>query len=234
MVTFMGEPEGDGAFVELPIAWEHTGDGELPYRVSMDGAELQVRINDFPAEPLYSLLVNGQVQQHLEDWPARWARPSTPAHLLRTAGAAQARRGRIDAIVAAAWASELCLLPRSQAAVVVAALALTGTLDGWTGSWRLNPPPPGTSRFSISERNDDVYTVRMTLASSRPTRADLNAILGPGQYVVRVHYDQPYPVRYAVTVPDAPYTCDVFAYFATQPAPETPAESLMFRRQHQR
>ena len=231
----MGEESGSGvAFDGLPIAWAHTGDGDFPYRATVDGVELLLRVNDFPAEPLYSLLVNGQVAEDLEDWPAPWVRPSTPPHLLRAAGAAQVRRGRIDAIVAAAWASELCLLSRSQAAAVVAALGLPRTLDGWTGSWRLTPPPPGTTRFSISERNDDVDTIRVALASSRPTRADLNAILGPGGDVVRVHYDQPYPVCYAVTVPNAPYMCDVFAYFATQPALETTAESLMFRRQPQR
>jgi hypothetical protein len=79
-----------------------------------------------------------------------------------------------------------------------------------------------------------VSTVEMTLSSPGPTRASLNAILGPGGDVVRVHYDQPYPVCYRVTVPDAPYTCDVFAYFATQPTPETAAERVMFRRQPQR
>jgi hypothetical protein len=231
----MGEESRSGmAFDGRPIAWAHTGDGIFPYRATVDGVELLLRVNDFPAEPLYSLLVNGQVTEDLEDWPARWVRPGTPPHLLRAAGAAQVRRGRIDAIVAAAWASELCLLSRSQAAAVVAVLGLPGTLDGWTGSWHLTPPPPGTTRFAISERNDDVDTVRVTLGPSGPTRADLNAILGPGGDVVRVHYDQPYPVCYRVTAPEAPYTCDVFAYFATQPAPETTAESLMFRRQRQR
>jgi hypothetical protein len=231
----MGEESASGvAFDGLPITWEHTGDGEVPYRATVDGVELLVRVNDFPAEPLYTLLVNGQVQLDLEDWPPHWVRPSTPPHLLRAAGAAQVRRGRIDAIVAAAWASELCLLPRSAAAAVIAALGLPGTSDGWAGSWRLTPPPPGTSRFSIFERGDDVSTVEMTLSSPGPTRASLNAILGPGGDVVRVHYDQPYPVCYRVTVPDAPYTCDVFAYFATQPTPETAADRVMFRRQPQR
>jgi hypothetical protein len=231
----MGEESGSSAaFHELPIAWEHTGDGELPYRATVDGVELLLRVNDFPAEPLYTLLVKGQVQRDLEDWPAHWVRPGTPAHLLRAAGAAQVRRGRIDAIVAAAWATELCLLSRGQAAAVVVALGLPGSLDGWTGSWRLTPPPRGTKRFAISEQGDDVFTVEMTLSAPGPTRANLNAILGPGGDVVRVHYDQPYPVCYRVTVPDAPYTCDVFAYFATRPTPETAADRVMFRRQPQR
>jgi hypothetical protein len=30
-----------------------------------------VRVNDFPAEPLYSLPVNGRLEYDLEDWPER-------------------------------------------------------------------------------------------------------------------------------------------------------------------
>lgn len=63
-------------YAGLPVAWEHTGDGEFPYRATVDGAELVVRVNDFPAEPLYSLLVNGRTAVDLEDWPERWRRPA--------------------------------------------------------------------------------------------------------------------------------------------------------------
>jgi hypothetical protein len=57
------------------IAWEHTGDGEFPYRAELDGRELVVRVNDFPAEPLYTLLIGGAEVEDLEDWPAAWVRP---------------------------------------------------------------------------------------------------------------------------------------------------------------
>lgn len=36
---------------------------------------------------------------------------------------------------------------------------------------------------------------------------------------------------YRVTVAGAPYTCDIFAYFADRPDDQTTAESLLFRRQ---
>jgi hypothetical protein len=215
-------------YAEMAIAWAHTGDGEHPYRAVAGGAELVVRVNDFPAEPLYSLLVNGQPDRDLEDWPAAWLRPGTPALLLRQAAAAQLRHGRVDAIVAAAWAGVLCELPRGGAGPAVTALGLAGTLAEAIGSVRLEPPPPGTTRFEVAESRGDVTSVRVTLGIPVAGRADLDAMLGPGSDVPRVHYDQPYPVCYRVTVAGAPYTCDLFAEFDELPGP---AQGLMFRRQ---
>lgn len=229
----MDEGAGDrgASFAGLPIAWEHTGNGELPYRAVVNGAELLVRVNDFPAEPLYSLLVNGQPACELEDWPSLWGRPGVPAGLLRQAAAVQARRGRVDAIVAAGWASALCALPPGRAGDAVSALNLDGTLAPGIGYQVLDPPPPGTSHLEIAEDHQDVFTVRVRLTSPRPSRSDLDALLGPGGDVPRVHFDQPYPVCYRVTVDGAPYSCDVFAYFDGPPDASATAESLLFRRQ---
>lgn len=58
------------------IAWEPTGDGEIPYRAWFQGRELALRVNDFPAEPLYTLLSDGEEIEDLEDWPAPWVRPA--------------------------------------------------------------------------------------------------------------------------------------------------------------
>jgi hypothetical protein len=58
------------------IVWESTGGGEVPYRARAGERTLTVRVNDFPAEPLYTLLVDGQAVDDLEDWPAAWARPA--------------------------------------------------------------------------------------------------------------------------------------------------------------
>jgi len=218
-------------YAGLPVAWEHTGDGEFPYRATVDGAELVVRVNDFPAESLYSLLVNGRAAADLEDWPERWRRPGMPAALLRQAAGVQARRGRIDAIVAAGWASALCALPYGRAGDAVSALNLDGTLAPGPGYRRLSPPPPGTSRLEIAEEHGDVCYVRVTLAGAGPSRAELDAMLGPGGDVVRVHFDQPYPVCYRVTVAGAPYSCDVFAYFADPTDGQARAQSLLLRRQ---
>jgi hypothetical protein len=81
------------SFAGQPIACDHTGDGEVPYRATVDSAELLVRVNDFPAEPLYSPLVNGRLECDLEDCPAprmtgsalsfgRWVSAAAPAPTL--------------------------------------------------------------------------------------------------------------------------------------------------------
>lgn len=62
--------------LEQAIEWEATGDGEFPYAANLDGHRHTVRINDFPAEPLYTLLVEDQVLTDLDDWPTPWRRPS--------------------------------------------------------------------------------------------------------------------------------------------------------------
>ena len=58
-----------------PITWARTGDGEFPYRARIEGREWIIRVNDFPAEPLYSLMIDGQAALDLEDWPEVWIRP---------------------------------------------------------------------------------------------------------------------------------------------------------------
>lgn len=62
--------------IEAPIAWEATDDAETPYRAAWDDRTFTVRINDFPAEPLYTLIAEGDELADLEDWPAAWVRPS--------------------------------------------------------------------------------------------------------------------------------------------------------------
>ena len=58
----------------VPLAWTRTGDGEFPYRTAHDGLALVIRVNDYPADPLYSVMAEGQTLGHLEDWPAAWTK----------------------------------------------------------------------------------------------------------------------------------------------------------------
>ena len=55
-----------------PMRWTLTTDALIPYEATV-GRQLQV--NDFPAEPLYTLLINNQPIGHLDDWPVAWKRP---------------------------------------------------------------------------------------------------------------------------------------------------------------
>jgi hypothetical protein len=61
-----------------PIVWEQTGDGEFPYRGEVDGRTFTIRVNDFPAEPLYTLLIEGQEVEDLDDWPSAWVKAVGP------------------------------------------------------------------------------------------------------------------------------------------------------------
>ncbi len=58
-----------------PIAWEAGRDGEFPYQAVIEGRCWEIRVNDFPAEPLYTLMIDDREALKLEDWPTIWKRP---------------------------------------------------------------------------------------------------------------------------------------------------------------
>jgi hypothetical protein len=66
----------------LPLVWTHTGDAEIPYTTDVQGRRYTLRINDFPAEPMYTLISGGNELMDLEDWPAVWVMPAPPKELL--------------------------------------------------------------------------------------------------------------------------------------------------------
>lgn len=56
------------------IVWEHTTDPFYPYRAILDGNVLCIRLNDFPEEPLYSLLIDTIEIADFDEWPRLWIR----------------------------------------------------------------------------------------------------------------------------------------------------------------
>jgi hypothetical protein len=58
----------------LPIEWDETDDVDFPYRTQLRSAVLQIRLNDFPDEPLFSLIQDGQHVADFDDWPPLWRR----------------------------------------------------------------------------------------------------------------------------------------------------------------
>ena len=58
------------------VRWRRTEDGEWPFYAEVEGHVLRVRVNDFPAEPLYSLFVGDEHVEDLEDWPPVWVKPA--------------------------------------------------------------------------------------------------------------------------------------------------------------
>lgn len=67
---------------QIPVMWTHTGDVDNPYTADVRGQRYTLRLNDFPAEPAYTLMAGGHELQDLEEWPRAWVRPEMPKHLL--------------------------------------------------------------------------------------------------------------------------------------------------------
>jgi serine/threonine protein kinase/putative methionine-R-sulfoxide reductase with GAF domain len=61
-------------YLDEPIIWNEALDAEYPYECTYDGAKFRIRVNDFPAEHLYSLLVDDTEVVSFDDWPANWER----------------------------------------------------------------------------------------------------------------------------------------------------------------
>ena len=59
---------------ERIIVWEATGQPDMPYSATSECSRLQIRLNDFPAEALYSLMIDGQEGGDFDDWPPCWKR----------------------------------------------------------------------------------------------------------------------------------------------------------------
>ena len=62
------------AALALPLSWGTTGNPDVPWKTEVDGNSWQVRLNDFPDEVMYTLMVNGEVAGDFHDWPKGWER----------------------------------------------------------------------------------------------------------------------------------------------------------------
>jgi hypothetical protein len=69
-----------------PLVWADTGDAFVPYTCTYRERVFTIRINDFPEEPLYTLMFDDQELVDLEDWPTAWTRPEPPDALLEKFG----------------------------------------------------------------------------------------------------------------------------------------------------
>lgn len=238
----MDEPGGQqqpelAALAHRAIEFTATADGEHPYTAAADGVTLIIRVNDFPAEPLYTVLAGGRPLGDLEDWPARRARPRLPAALRQLAartphGAALlAATAPLDAAALRQWAAALCRAAAPDARGALRALRFGGALAGRTGDWRLEPPPGQTRQTVVDERDGRLAGLRFTPGPHPVTRGALDAELGAGRELPRVHWDSLFTVAYRVAVAGAPFSCDVIGYFRDAPEPATAVTEVLLRRQ---
>jgi hypothetical protein len=66
---------------QIAVVWKHTGDAQVPYTADARSRRFTIRINDFPAEPMYTLIAEGRELQDLDDWPSAWVKPDPPQQL---------------------------------------------------------------------------------------------------------------------------------------------------------
>jgi hypothetical protein len=71
----------DRTWLERPIHWRHTADPLVPYAARDGDQLLELRLGDFPAEELYTLLVDGVEVLSFSQWPDGWARGDYSAPL---------------------------------------------------------------------------------------------------------------------------------------------------------
>jgi hypothetical protein len=56
------------------INWDRVEEPEFPFSTRHNGKEMCIRLNDFPAEPLYTLISDGSEIVSFDDWPESWTR----------------------------------------------------------------------------------------------------------------------------------------------------------------
>jgi hypothetical protein len=62
-----------GNHFQTQVKWERTEDVEFPYRVIFDQHLWIIRLNDFPDEPLYTLIIDDNEIRSFDDWPSCWS-----------------------------------------------------------------------------------------------------------------------------------------------------------------
>jgi hypothetical protein len=56
------------------IDWKRTTDAHHPFTAEFEGEKCVIRLNDFPEEHLYTLIVDGKEVADFDDWSATWTR----------------------------------------------------------------------------------------------------------------------------------------------------------------
>jgi hypothetical protein len=55
-----------------------SGTQYVVFEAEVDGSRWTIRLNDFPDEPLYTLLIDGDEVMHFDGWPKMWIQPELP------------------------------------------------------------------------------------------------------------------------------------------------------------
>ena len=58
----------------VEVRWVETGNPQKPWRAAVGKASWEIQVNDFPAEPLYTVFIDGERVGDFDDWPSAWRR----------------------------------------------------------------------------------------------------------------------------------------------------------------
>jgi len=61
-------------YLNMNVTWSRTGDPVVLWRAEVGTRGWAVRINDFPEEHLYTLIVGEEEVGDFDDWPRGWIR----------------------------------------------------------------------------------------------------------------------------------------------------------------
>ncbi len=64
------------ALQERQLVFEYFEDVDYPMICQLEDQEVRMRLNDFPAEPMWTVFVNDERIGDIDNWPPLWARPS--------------------------------------------------------------------------------------------------------------------------------------------------------------
>jgi hypothetical protein len=70
------EPDRLRSALQASVSWTKGADPAYPYEARVDGRSWVIRLGDFPAEPLYTLIVDGEAIGAFDTWPGAWTRPA--------------------------------------------------------------------------------------------------------------------------------------------------------------
>jgi hypothetical protein len=61
-------------YLKTNLHWEKTNDPLYPYTIYSVDKKFKLRLNDYPEEPMYTLIIDGEIIESFDDWPDAWTR----------------------------------------------------------------------------------------------------------------------------------------------------------------